>query len=127
MSGAMRILITGAHGFVGKNLVAALENIQNGCDRTRGTLSVAELMCYDKESDPSALAAYCARADFVFHLAGVNRPTDTAEFRVGNTDLTATLLHALEAAGNTCPVVLASSVQATLTGRFAESFQMQGL
>ena len=117
----MRILITGAHGFVGKNLVAALENIQNGCDRTRGTLAVTELMLYDKESDPAALADYCARADFVFHLAGVNRPTDTAEFKVGNTDLTATLLHVLEAAGNTCPVVLASSVQATLTGRFTGS------
>ena len=117
----MRILVTGARGFVGKNLIAALENIQNGCDRTRGALTVSELMLYDVDSPPAALTEYCAKADFVFHLAGVNRPTDAAEFKTGNTDLTAALLGALEAAGNTCPVVLASSVQATLTGRFAGS------
>ncbi|MBQ8341315.1 MAG: NAD-dependent epimerase/dehydratase family protein [Clostridia bacterium] len=117
----MNILITGAGGFVGKNLVAALENIKNGCDRTRGELAVDELLLYDIDSDPAALADHCAKADFVFHLAGVNRPADPAEFMTGNRDLTAALLQALEQAGNTCPVMLSSSIQATLEGRFAGS------
>ena len=117
----MKILITGAGGFVGKNLAAALKNIQKGYDRTRGTLAVDELFLYDKGNTHEELADYCAKADFVFHLAGVNRPADPAEFMTGNRDLTAALLQALEQAGNTCPVMLSSSVQATLKGRFAGS------
>ena len=108
----MNILITGAGGFVGKNLVAALENIKNGCDRTRGDLTVDDLLLYDLDSDSAALADYCAKADFVFHLAGVNRPADPAEFMTGNRDLTAALLQALEQAGNTCPVMLSTKTSA---------------
>lgn len=117
----MRILITGARGFVGKNLAAALENIQNDCDRTHGNLAVDKLLLYDVDSDPAVLADYCKQADFVFHLAGVNRPADPADFMTGNCGFSETLLRLLEQAGNTCPVMLSSSIQATLTGRFAGS------
>lgn len=115
----MRILITGAAGFVGKNLAAALNNIQNGCDRTRGDLHIEELFLYDVDSDPADLEHYCRAADFVFHLAGVNRPRDPAEFMKGNFGFTSTLLDALERSGNKCPVMVSSSIQATLVGRYA--------
>ena len=116
----MRILITGAGGFVGKNLAENLKNIRDGKNLTRPELAVDEVYLFDKEDSEEALADYCRNCDFVFHLAGVNRPKDPAEFS-GNADLTRCLLDALRAAGNTCPVMLSSSVQASLTGRYAGS------
>ena len=115
----MNILVTGAAGFVGKNLMAALKNIQSGKDRTHPAITVDELYGYDVDTDPAMLAEYCAKADFVFHLAGVNRPEDPAEFMKGNFGFSSTLLETLKAHSNTCPVMLASSIQATLVGRYA--------
>ncbi len=114
----MNILITGAKGFVGKNLTAALKAIRDGKDRTRPALSVEDILEYDLDTDPVLLKEYCAKADFVFHLAGVNRPKDPAEFMAGNFGFSSTLLETLKACGNTCPVVLSSSIQATLIGRY---------
>ena len=116
----MNILVTGAEGFVGKNLVANLEAIRAGKNRTRPALSIGEIYTYDIQSAPEELDAYCAKADFVFHLAGVNRPKDPAEFMQGNRSLVQTLLDALESCGNSCPVMLSSSIQATCIGRYAE-------
>lgn len=117
----MRVLVTGSAGFVGRNLVESLKNIRDGKDRTRGGLSVSEVMEFDRGTPPDLLGEYCARADFVFNLAGVNRPDDPAEFMAGNFGFASQLLDALEARGNACPVMLASSVQATLVGRYAGS------
>lgn len=114
----MNILITGAKGFVGKNLTAALKAIRDGKDRTRPALSVEDILEYDLDTDPVLLKEYCAKADFVFHLAGVNRPKDPAEFMAGNFGFSSTLLETLKACRNTCPVVLSSSIQATLIGRY---------
>lgn len=108
----MNILVTGAHGFVGKNLVAALEAVRDGKDRTRGALQVGEVDTFGSSDTPETLEAYCRRADFVFHLVGVNRPKEAAEFQRGNAALTQTLLETLQRVGNPCPVMLASSVQA---------------
>lgn len=108
----MNILVTGAHGFVGKNLVAALEAVRDGKDRTRGALQVGEVDTFGSSDTQETLEAYCRRADFVFHLAGVNRPKEAAEFQRGNAALTQTLLETLQRVGNPCPVMLASSVQA---------------
>ena len=116
----MNILITGAAGFVGKNLTAALRNIKEGKDRTRPSLEIGELYLYDLGSTEAELDEACERADFVFNLAGVNRPVDPADFNRGNRDFAALLLEKLKAHGNTCPVMLASSLQATLIGRYAE-------
>lgn len=115
----MRILVTGANGFVGRNLVAALRNIQTGKDRTHA-ISVSAIYEYDIDTDPALLNVYCADADFVFNLAGVNRPKDPAEFMTGNFGFGSQLLDALKQAENTCPVMLASSLQATLIGRYAD-------
>ena len=109
----MKILITGAQGFVGKNLTAALANIRDGKDRTHPELSIDELFLYDVDSDPAVLADYCEKAEFVFHLAGVNRPQNAEEFMQGNFGFTSTLLETLKACGNTCPVVLSSSPDRT--------------
>ena len=117
----MNILVTGAAGFVGKNLVAALQNLHDGKDRTRPALTVGEIFTYDIDTDPACLAEYCKKADFVFHLAGVNRPKDESEFVKGNFGFTSTLLDTLKAQKNTCPVMLSSSIQATLIGRYGKS------
>lgn len=117
----MNILITGAAGFVGKNLAAALENIQTGKDRTRPGLSIDGIYKYDLDSDAALLDEYCGEADFVFHLAGVNRPKDDSEFMKGNFGFTSELLDTLKKRKNTCPVMLSSSIQATLLGRYAGS------
>ena len=117
----MNVLITGANGFVGRNLTQRLYALRDGRDRTRPALRIDEVLLYTRESAPETLAAYCRSADFVVHLAGVNRPQDPEEFTTGNTDLTRTLLAQLRQSGNRCPVLLASSIQANLTGRYAGS------
>ena len=117
----MRILVTGAKGFVGKNLCATLYNIKNGNDRTRPDLKIEEVFEYDIDTDPSQLDNFCKEADFVFNLAGVNRPKDTSEFMEGNFGFASTLLDTLKKYGNKCPVMLSSSQQASLTGRFGNS------
>lgn len=116
----MNILITGAAGFVGKNLTAALHCLQNGTDRTRPNLSVDRLYLYDKDSPAELLEEGCQNADFVFNLAGVNRPQDSREFMEGNFGFASTLLDTLKKYCNTCPVMLSSSIQATLIGRYAD-------
>lgn len=121
----MNVLITGAGGFVGKNLTAALEAIRDGKDRTRPELRIGEIFTFSREDDLETLARYCRQADFVFHLAGVNRPQDPLEFERGNCGLTETLLEMLLAQGRSCPVMLASSIQAVLTGRYAGSLYGQ--
>ena len=116
----MNILITGAKGFVGKNLVWNLRNIQEGKNRTR-SLVIDEIMEYDIDTEPVLLDAYCAKADFVFNLAGVNRPKNQEEFMQGNFGFASTLLDTLKKHGNKCPVMLSSSIQATLIGRYGQS------
>lgn len=116
----MNILITGANGFIGKNFIWNLRNIRDGKDRTRN-ISIGDIYEYDLTSAPGELEQYCHQADFVFHLAGVNRPKDSSEFMSGNHGASVELLECLKKAGNTCPVMLSSSTQATLTGRFEGS------
>ena len=117
----MRILVTGAKGFVGKNLCWALKNIRDGKDRTRPSLKIDEVYEYDIDSVPEQLSEWCQKADFVFNLAGVNRPKETSEFMEGNFGFASTLLDTLKKYGNKCPVMLSSSQQASLTGRFGNS------
>ncbi len=114
----MKILVTGAAGFAGKNLVEALKNIRDGKDKTHPSLQIEEIYCYDLDSTAEDLTFYCENADFVFHFAGVNRPKDPGEFMKGNFGFSSLLLDTLKAAGNTCPLVLSSSIQATLIGRY---------
>ena len=116
----MNILITGAAGFVGKNLTAALQCIQAGKDRTRPQLNIGQLYLYDIDSPAELLEEACQKADFVFNLAGVNRPQNQEEFMQGNFGFASTLLDTLKKYHNTCPVMLSSSIQATLVGRYAE-------
>ena len=118
----MNILVTGSAGFVGKNLTCALKNIRDGKDRTRPNLQIDEIFEYDIDTDPALLDEYCAKADFVFNLAGVNRPKEQSEFMAGNFGFATTLLDALKRHGNTCPVMLSSSVQATLIGRYDSEY-----
>ena len=117
----MKILITGAAGFVGKNLTTSLKNIKDGRDRTRLELHIDEIYEYDIHTDPELLDVWCEKADFVFNLAGVNRPKDNEEFMKGNFGFATTLLETLKKHQNSCPVMLSSSIQATLLGRFAGS------
>ena len=117
----MNILITGAAGFVGKNLSAALACIRDGKDRTHPGLSIGKLYLYDRNSPAELLEEACRDADFVFNLAGVNRPKDPEEFLRGNFGFASTLLDTLKKYRNTCPVMLASSIQATLIGRYGQS------
>jgi len=117
----MRILVTGAKGFVGKNLCATLYNIRDGKDRTRPELKIDEVYEYDIDSVPEQLSEWCQKVDFVFNLAGVNRPKETSEFMEGNFGFASTLLDTLKKYGNKCPVMLSSSLQASLTGRFGNS------
>ena len=116
----MKILVTGAKGFVGKNLCAQLKNIRDGKARNYG-VSVSDVYEYDLDSTPEELDSWCAQADFVFNLAGVNRPQNQEEFMAGNFGFASTLLDTLKKHGNTCPVMLSSSIQATLAGRFGTS------
>ena len=117
----MNVLITGANGFVGKNLTQCLYTLRDHRDRTRPTLQIEEIFLCTRETAPGVFTEYCRKADFVVHLAGVNRPQDPGEFAAGNTDFTRTLLEMLRESGNRCPVLLSSSIQASLTGRYAES------
>ena len=117
----MRILITGAKGFVGKNLRASLKTIQDGRNKTRPNLHIEEIYEYDIDSTQAELDEWCQKADFVFNLAGVNRPKEQSEFMEGNFGFASTLLDALKKYHNTCPVMLSSSQQASLTGRFGNS------
>ena len=116
----MKILVTGAKGFVGKNLCAALKNVAEGKDKSRGIDSDITIYQFDIDSEKSLLPEYCKDADFVFNLAGVNRPENTEDFMNGNFGFASELLDCLKNAGNTCPVMLSSSLQATLVGRYAE-------
>ncbi|MEE1074765.1 MAG: NAD-dependent epimerase/dehydratase family protein [Acutalibacteraceae bacterium] len=118
----MNILITGASGFVGKNLVEALKNIMDGKDKTRPDLKLEQLYLYDIDSTSEELETACENADFVFNLAGVNRPKDSADFLKGNYGFASVLLDTLKKYKNTCPVMLASSVQATLIGRYDSDY-----
>lgn len=117
----MKILVTGAKGFVGRNLCANLRNIKEGFDRTRPSLEIDEIFEYDLDSTPAELDKWCKDADFVFNFAGVNRPKDPQEFMKGNFGFASTLLDTLKKHGNNCPIMLSSSQQASLTGRFGDS------
>ena len=117
----MKILVTGAKGFVGQNLCAQLKNIRDGKAKCYGDVVVEEIFEYDIDSTADELDAYCREADFVFNLAGVNRPQNTEEFMAGNFGFASTLLDTLEKYGNKAPVMLSSSIQATLAGRFGDS------
>ncbi len=117
----MKILITGAKGFVGRNLVAQLRNILDGKAKFYVDVTVSEVFEYDIDSTPEELDRYCQEADFVFNLAGVNRPQNPEEFMQGNFGFASTLLDTLKKHDNTCPIMLSSSIQATLQGRFGDS------
>ena len=118
----MNILVTGANGFVGRNLVSQLENIASGKARNYAIAGEElHVLCYDVDSDPAALEEYCRRADFVFNLAGVNRPEDPSEFMKGNFGFASLLLDTLKKSGNSCPVMISSSTQAALDNPYGES------
>lgn len=117
----MNILVTGSSGFVGRNLVENLKNIRDGKDRTRPGIKIDAIYEYDVQNTRGELDMFCVSADFVFNLAGVNRPKDQTEFMEGNFGFASELLDALQSHGNTAPVMLASSIQATLSGRFGDS------
>ena len=117
----MKILVTGAKGFVGKNLCAQLNNIREGKNKSYGDLTISEVFEYDIDSTLEQLDSYCQSCDFVFNLAGVNRPQNQEEFMQGNFGFASTLLNMLKKHHNTCPVMISSSIQATLAGRFGNS------
>lgn len=117
----MKILVTGAKGFIGKNLIATLHNIAAGKDRSYGLDTNIELFEYDVDTDKALLDTYCKEADFVYHLAGVNRPQDMKEFMEGNFGFTSELLETLKRHHNACPMMLSSSIQAALANPYGES------
>lgn len=117
----MKILITGSSGFFGRNLCETLKTIRDGKNRTRA-INIEEIFEYDIQSDPALLATYCEQADFVFNLAGVNRPKDANEFMEGNCDFLSLLLQTLKKYSNTCPVMLSSSIQASCIGRYDSDY-----
>ena len=117
----MKILVTGAKGFAGRNLVENLKNIRDGKNRTRN-IQVDEIFEYDIDTSPELLDEYCQKADFVFHFAGVNRPQKPDEFMQGNFAFSEILLNMLKKYQNTCPIVLSSSLQATLIGRYNSEY-----
>jgi len=117
----MKILVTGAKGFVGRNLCAQLNNIRSGKAKCYGDLTITEVFEYDIDSTPEQLDRWCSQCDFVFNLAGVNRPQDPKEFMEGNFGFATVLLNTLKKYGNNCPVMISSSIQATLAGRFGTS------
>lgn len=118
----MNILVTGAEGFVGKNLCASLKNIRDGKDRTRPEIKIEEIFEYDINTKPELLDEYCRKADFVFNLAGVNRPQNTDEFMQGNFGFASKLLDTLKKYNNACPVMISSSIQATCIGRYDSEY-----
>ena len=118
----INILVTGAKGFVGKNLCAALANLKDGKDKTRPMLEIGDIYEYDVDTDASLLDEYCAKADFVFNLAGVNRPQDPKEFMEGNFGFASVLLDTLKKHSNKCPVMVSSSIQATCIGRYDSDY-----
>ncbi len=118
----MNILVTGSNGFVGRNLVENLKNLRDGKDRTRPELKIDEIYEYDTKNTEAELDQFCSDCDFVFNLAGVNRPKDQAEFMQGNFGFASTLLDTLKKHQNTCPVMLSSSIQATLIGRYDSEY-----
>ena len=117
----MKILVTGAKGFVGKNLIAQLKNIKDGKARCYGNLTIDAIYEYDVDNTIEELDAYCRDCNFVFNLAGVNRPQNQEEFMQGNFGFASTLLDTLKKYKNNCPVMISSSIQATLAGRFGTS------
>lgn len=117
----MKILITGAKGFVGKNLVESLKNIKDNKDKTRPNLSIEEIYEFDRDTDINLLDKYCSKCDFVFNLAGVNRPDNPKEFIEGNCGFASTLLNSLKKHNNKCPVMLSSSIQAVLDNEYGKS------
>ena len=114
----MKILVTGAKGFVGKNLCCALNNIKDGKDKTRPNIQIEEIFEFDIDTPSELLDEYCKKADFVFNLAGVNRPQNPEEFMTGNFGFASTLLETLKKHNNTCPIMISSSIQATCIGRY---------
>ena len=118
----MNVLVTGAKGFVGRNLCASLYNVRDGKDKTRPNLSIGEIFEYDLDTDPVLLDEYCAKTDFVFNLAGVNRPQNPEEFMQGNFGFASALLDTLKKHKNTCPVMISSSIQATCIGRYDSEY-----
>ena len=118
----MKILVTGAKGFVGKNLCENLKNIRDGKNKTRPNIVIDEIFEYDLDTDPTLLDDYCAKSDFVFNLAGVNRPQNVDEFMKGNFGFASTLLDTLKKYSNKCPVMTSSSIQATCIGRYDSDY-----
>lgn len=118
----MNILVTGAKGFVGKNLCESLRSIRDGKDRTRPNIKIDEIFEYDIDTDHVLLSEYCKKADAVFNLAGVNRPKDASDFLKGNRDLLCDLFEELKKHGNGCPVMISSSLQATCIGRYDNEY-----